>query len=204
MKQIIQFTAFAAALLLCIAVPAAEVPELPAPRGGQFAVELYKIVTPRPFDQKSFRKEPESIAQLFQAAENSVTSQPVLYTELGGTAENDQTREMLLPEDYNVVGGKAVPVNKLYHIGVRTRVKILNATRTTAAVHIDFHHQVLKGYEKCKLGQDLEAELPIFDIRKVNTEITHKLDSWVVLGGIESEEDGAVRTSYYIIRISRP
>lgn len=204
MHQIPQFAALAAALLLGASAPGAEVPELPAPRGNQFAVELYKIVSPRRFDQKNFRREPESIAQMLHAGENTVTPHPVLYAELGGTAENDQTRMTLLPEDFNVVDGKTVPINKLYPIGARTRIEFLSATERTAKIHIDFHHQELKGYEKYKLGRNIEAELPVFEVRKVNTEVDLRLGSWVVLGGIESQEDGKFRTSYYVIRISRP
>lgn len=204
MKNISQIIAYALVLLLPTAVQAAEIPNLPPPRENQFAVELFKIVTPRPFDQAAFRQEPEFIEEMFHAGENAVTPEPVIYTQLGGVAENNQTREVSLPEDYNVVGGKAVPINKIHRIGVRTRVHIISATRTTAAIHIDFHHQVLKGYKKHKLGNGIEVKLPEFDLRQVNADLDYQFNSWVVVGGIEAEEDGQILTSYYIIRISRP
>lgn len=194
------------ALTALLTFPAfsAEVPELPTPKGNQFAVELFKIETPHPFNMNSFSQNPASIERMFKSAENTVSSQPVMYAKLGAMVENDQTQKVMFPEDFNVVGGKIVPIQKLHHLGARTRVTVREVTSQTATVHIDFHHQVLKRHDKHTLGNGAEVELPIFEIRKVNTEITQKLNSWVVVGGIESKEEDQIRTAYYIIRVSRP
>ncbi len=191
-------------LLLCMSSFGVEVPQLPAPNGGQYAIELFKIETPHPFDQLSFKQDDEVIEHMFTASENTVSSLPVMYANIGETVENDQTEKVLLPEDYNVVGGKPVPINKLQHLGTRTRVTLKKASQTTATLHLNFHHQVLQGYETYKLGREVEVEIPYFETRKVDTVIVQKLGSWIVVGGIESKEEGSIKTSYYIIRISKP
>lgn len=180
----------------------AQMPDLPTPRGNQFAVELFSIKTPESFNQASLQKYSKSVDQLFMSEKNEVHAYPALYTRKGMTVENDQTEDMMLPESYNVVNGKPVPVNTLQHIGVRTRITINESARNSVSFQIDFHHQTIKGNDTYKLGNGMEVEIPYFEIRKVNTEVTQRLGSWVVLGGIE-DVSGSF-TTYYIIRITRP
>ena len=191
------------ALLLSINAIAREVPELPKPKGSHFTVELFKIETPYPFDQNNFNQGSKAIEEMFTSEDSVVSAHPVMYAMIGEMVENDQTEKTLFPVDYNVVNGKPVPVNKLQHLGTRTRVTLNSATQTSATFHIDFHHQVLKRYETYKLGNRIEVEMPIFETRKVNTEVTQPLNSWIVVGGIESRDEGKLKTAYYIIRISK-
>lgn len=193
-----------AALLLSSVAISREVPKLPEPNGNQFAVELFKIETPYPFDQNKFNQGAKAFEEMFISEESVVSAHPVMYAKVGEMVENDQTEEALFPKDYNVVNGKPVPVNKLQHLGTRTRVTLNSATQTSATFHIDFHHQVLKGYDTYKLGNNIEVKMPIFETRKVNTEVTQPLNSWIVVGGIESKKKEKIKTAYYIIRISKP
>lgn len=182
----------------------AQIPDIPSPNGYNFAVELYEIESPKPFDQNSVDLYSKSVDKLFTNEENTVNAYPVLYAKPGVMVENDQTEAIMFPESFNVVNGKPIPIETLQHIGSRTRVTILETPPREVTFLIDFHYQRVKGYDKYNIGKDLAVEMPYFEMRKVNTQLTQTLGSWVVLGGIESKAEGKLKTTYYVIRISHP
>lgn len=193
-----------AASLTLSGVVTAKVPDEPRPKGNKFAVEMFRIDSPQGFDKDKFKQDNESIEQLFNSKENRVKAYPVVYAEQGKTAVSDQTTSMMLPEDYNVVNGKLIPVERLQRIGVRSEVTVTALRNNSATFNLKFHHQEIKGYDEYKLKGDHNARIPHFETRKVDTELTQVLGSWVVVGGIESVVDEQVKTAYYIVRVTRP
>lgn len=182
----------------------AVVPDMPKPKGNQFAVQLFRVDSPRPFDKEKFKQDSESILELFNAKENYTKAYPTIYAELGKPAVNDQTKSMMLPTDYNVVNGEPVAVEALQHIGVRAEITIHDYRNDTATFNLKFHHQEIKGYDEYLLKGGKSVRIPIFETRKVDTDLSQVLGSWVVVGGIESSTGEKTSTAYYIIRVTRP
>ena len=192
-----------AALLLSAAALAA-VPKPPQPKDGDFAVEMFRIDSPNAFDKDTFKQDNQSIEQLFSDQRNQVKAYPVVYADQGVAAVNDQTTEMMLPEDFNVVNGKLIPIERLQRIGVRSEVTVIGLKNNSATFQLKFHHQEIKGYDEYKLKGGHDARVPFFETRKVDTELTQVLGSWVVVGGIESVVDQQIKTAYYIVRVTKP
>ena len=192
------------ALLALAAAALGAVPEMPRPKGNKFAVQLFRVDSPKAFNQESFKQDNASIERLFSAEENKVTAYPVVYADVGKSAVSDQTKSVMLPDDFHVVDGQLVPVESLQHIGVRAEVGLREFKNTAATFTRKFHYQEITGYDEYKLKGGHSARVPLYETRKVDTELTQVLGSWVVVGGIETEVEGEAKTAYFIVRVTRP
>lgn len=182
----------------------ADIPEAPVPQANKFAVELFKIESPAPFEQDKFVKSNISIPELFKQDENRIEAYPVLYCALGSPAICDQTKTVQMPENFNVKDGKAIPVEIPVVLGMLSEVTVVSLKNNIATYQLDFSYNELKGYDEYVLKGDINVQLPLFETRKINTELSQSLGSWLVLGGFSDDGENGILSTYYVIRITRP
>ncbi|MDZ8118120.1 hypothetical protein [Pontiella agarivorans] len=182
----------------------AQIPDAPQPQHNKFAIELFRIESPNPFEEARFLKQNISIPELFENAQNRINTYPVLYSALGIPAICDQTKCVHMAENYNIKDGKAVPVKSKVELGMRTKVTIRKLENNMATYELEFSNKELKGYEEVILKNDIHVKLPRFETRQINTELNQSLGSWLVLGGLSGSGDNGIHSTYYIIRITRP
>lgn len=194
----------AALVLLSTLSTKAEVPEIPLPNGNKFAIELFKIESPAPFEPETFIKSNISIPELFEQESNKIHGYPTLYSTMGDSAICDQTKSVRMAENYNVKDGKTVPVEKTFVLGMLAEVTITKLQNNVATYKLDFSYNELQGYNDFNLKKDLVVQIPYFETRKINTELSQSLGSWLVLGGFSDNGEDGIHSTYYVIRITRP
>jgi hypothetical protein len=182
----------------------AGMPDIPRPNQNKYAIELFSIETPDPFDEARFLKNKISIERLFEQSENRIHAYPVMYALIGMAAVCDKTIPEELTADYNLINGKAVPINETYHLGMKSEVTILNMKNNVATYLLDFSYKELRGYDEYVLKDDIKAQVPYFEARRINTELSQALGSWLILGGFSSSKEDGIESTYYIIRITKP
>ncbi|MDF7798847.1 hypothetical protein P4C99_05205 [Pontiellaceae bacterium B1224] len=182
----------------------AAMPETPPPNEGQFAIELFRIETPHVFNETTFIKNGVSIEDLFANSENLTQSFPVVYSALGVTAVCDQTKKEKLVSDCSLINGKVVPVHKVYSLGIKAEITILNLKQNLATYTLNFSYNDLKGYDEYVLKDDIKAKKPVFETRQISTQLNQSLGAWLVLGGFSSSHKERIQSTYYLIRITKP
>lgn len=180
------------------------VPEPPSPQANKFAIELFKIESAAPFEQEKFVKNKISIPELFKQGKNQIEAYPVLYCAMDTVAICDQTETVQMPENFNVKDGKAVPIETPVVLGMLTQVTVTSLKNNIATYQLDFSFNELKGYDEYVLKGDIKVKLPFFETRKINTELSQSLGSWLVLGGFSDDGEDGIHSTYYVIRITRP
>lgn len=176
------------------------IPKTPEPHAGKFAVQFVKVELQNNvgFDPSY----PKSVERIYQNPSNEITEYPILYVGTGVAVTNDQTKTVVLPEDFNIVDGKAVPNEKSYKLGFDMAVTISKVENDRASLKLNFNQCDLKGYDVIVAEGGIEVHMPQFKLGSMNTDVSIKLGGWVVLGGIgENPDDKKGSSTLYLIRV---
>jgi len=131
---------------------------------------------------------------------------PIVYAGLGESVTNDQTKSVSLPEDYDIVDGKAVVVKeKIIKLGYSVAVTIDKIENGAISYHLNASHLELRGFDEYKTENGISVKMPFFERRSVDTNLTQKPNSWLVMGGlIDEKPDGKKVNMMIFVRIIPP
>ena len=82
---------------------------------------------------------------------------PLLYAETGVPATNDQTT-VLLPEDFKMIDGKAVPEKKACHLGMFAAVSITQVENGEASFHLAVSNKELVGFDEYTVEDGIKVK----------------------------------------------
>ena len=130
---------------------------------------------------------------------------PVVYADLGESVTNDQTKSVSLPEDYEVVDGKAVAKEKICKLGDFTSVRVDKIENGAISYHLTVSHRELVGFDEYKIEHGLEVKMPFFEARSIDTSLTQQPNSWSVIGGfVHQKSDGEKMHQMICVRVIPP
>jgi hypothetical protein len=179
------------------------IPAEPKPQEGKLAVQVVKVEHPKKFDLPLGHG--LNPAAMFQDGSNTLTQYPTLYAEVGTAVTNDQTRSVVMAEDFNIVDGKAILKEKTYKLGLSIAATIAQIENDVADLKLNFSIQKLKGFDEFTIEEGTKVKLPMFESVNMNTDVSLQLGSWVVLGGLAGESDTTEeKTTLYFVRVKDP
>ena len=145
------------------------------------------------------------IEELIKRPNIEIAEFPIVYAGLGESVTNDQTKSVSLPEDYDIVDGKAVAKEKICKLGYSTSVTIDKIENGAISYHLNASHQELVGFDEYKTENGISVKMPFFERRSVDTNLTQKPNSWLVMGGLVDEKlDGKKMNQIIFVRIIPP
>jgi hypothetical protein len=168
---------------------------------------------PQPYTQEeiealsiSMRPSQEEIEALLKKPNAEIIEFPIVYAGIGETVTNAQTEVFQSVLDASVVEGKVVYETEPINVGTSTSLTI-NKVLESGAINCDLeiYHCRLTGVDHYTLEEKFDVEIPYFEIRSVNTEITLNPNSWLTMGGLISQHDDGTKTQSLIyVRVLPP
>jgi hypothetical protein len=141
---------------------------------------------------------------ILQHPEAKITEYPVVAAGLGESVMNDQTKSVSMPEDYDIVDGKAVAKEKICKLGFSVSVTVDKIENGAVSYHLNASHQELVGFDEYKTEGGL-VKMPFFNKRAVDTDLTQISNSWICFGGLVDERsDGTKINQMIAVRIIPP
>lgn len=148
----------------------------------------------------------ELVDTLLKNPDNEIIEFPLAYVEVGATVTNAQTEVLHSIVDASVVEGKVVYEKEPIHVGpsvILTINEILESGAINCNLEID--HCRLTGVEHYTLEEEFEIEMPHYEKRSINTEITLAPNSWLPMAGMISQRnDGTKVHEIFLIRLLPP
>ena len=221
-----KFTAILLALALSSTVYS-KTPELPNPQEGKYSIQIIKVQTSASTDPleylENFKPEnalyttgagtnqthvfphdsaiPSVPEKILEDPSSEIFEYPILYTVIGSSVTNDQTKTVLFPQDYKVEKGKAIPLDeKPIKLGLYIATTVTEQKNGVVDLHLDFYTNEIKGYDEYDVGSGVKVKMPFFDTRNIDTDVTIPLGGWLTLGGLKvsAEEEQSKNTVYFV------
>jgi len=156
-------------------------PSSPKPPLGKYAFQIMKIAAPAEIVQ-SPRVDVEKI---IQHPDVKISEYPALVASLGESITNGQTEAISMDIDWGVVDGKPVTKEKIFRLGDSISITANKIENGVISYHLNMHHLELAGYFEHKTTNGfLEKTQPRFKKEAIDTDLTQKLDSWLMISGI--------------------
>jgi nitrous oxidase accessory protein NosD len=179
-----------------------EMPSTPIPPSGKYAFQIIKVEAPAEIVQ-SPRADVEKI---IQHPDVKICEYPTLIAGFGESMTNDQTKAVSMDVDWGLVDGKAVTKEKTFKLGDSISVTVNGIENGTISYHLNVHHLELAGFFECKIENGfLVKTQPRFKKETIDTDLTQKLNSWLMISGIiEQRSDGKKINQTTWIRVISP
>ncbi len=195
-------------LALAFITGCSSVPEKIKPHDQKYTVQVIKANAPQgivswmPSSSEENDKQAEAI---FSHPDTKLTAFPIVHVQAGGANTNDQTKSVMLPEDYSIVDGKAVAKEKECKLGKFVSVEIENIEGDTISYKLDVFDRKIKGHDDYKVGEGITVSIPFMENSAINTRVTQKMNSWVLLGGLSDKDSkGNASELIFCVRIIPP
>ena len=220
------------AILLALALSStvySKIPELPKPQEGKYSIQIIKVQTSASVDPlehfEKFKSEnalyatgtgtnqtrifpldsamPSLPEKILKDPSSEIFEYPILYTEIGSSVTNDQTKTVLYPQDYKIENGKAIPLDeKPIKLGLSITATVTEQKNGVVDLHLDFYTNGIKGYDECDAGGGVKVKMPFFNTRSFDTDVTIPLGEWLTLGGLpDSAEEEESKNLVYFVRV---
>ncbi|MDF7799699.1 hypothetical protein P4C99_09490 [Pontiellaceae bacterium B1224] len=171
--------------VIALDIPESELPEVPP-------LDLMKIVQ-------------ADLGAFILNSKTSLREFPLVIAGLTESVTNDQTKAVSLPVDYSLVDGVAVATEEIQHLGYLTAVTVNDVQSGQVDVNLLASHKKLMGHDTYQAGDGVTVEMPYMEGRAVDTQITLTPNSWVMMGGLMSEEsEGNQEYSFICARVIPP
>jgi hypothetical protein len=145
------------------------------------------------------------LEKLIQHPEAEITEYPIVLAGLGESVTNDQTKSVLMPENYDIVDGKAVVKEKIIKLGYSVAVTVDKIENEEISYHLNSNFKELKGFDEYKTENGLVVKMPYFKMRAMDSDLTHEPNSWTMLGGlIDQRSDGKKINQLFCVRAISP
>ena len=143
--------------------------------------------------------------KILEHPDAEITEYPIVMAGNGESVTNDQTTAVSLPEDYDIVDGKAVAKESIQKIGHLVAITVDEVKDEVIRYHLKLHDQKLMGYDEYNVEGGITVEMPLMETRGINTQLAQTPNTWVTMGGlVEETSDGTKMTQCIGVRIIPP
>ena len=174
-------------------------PSTPTPHMEKYTFQVIHIEIP----EATFQTPLPDVEELIQYPNAKISEYPIVLAGLGESVTNDQTKSVLMPEDYDIVDGELIAKEKIVKLGYSTSITVDKIENGVVSYHLNASYQELKGFDEHKTEGGI-AKMPFFNRRAVNTNLTQQPNSWVSMGGLVDETNGEKISLFIGIRIIPP
>ena len=190
------FSLFVVALVSGCSTP----PSTPTPHSDKYTFQVIHIEIP----EATFQIPPTDLETIIQHSDAEISEYPIVLADLGESVTNDQTKAVLMPEDYDVVDGELIAKEKTVKLGYFTAVTIDKIENGVVSYHLKASYQELKGFDEYKTEGGI-AKMPHFTRRAIDTNLSQQPNSWVSMGGLVDERSNGEKMSSFLgVRIIPP
>jgi hypothetical protein len=176
-----------------------EHPSAPQPPSGKYAFQIIKVEAPAEIVQS-----PQTdVEKIIQHPDVKICEYPTLIAGLGESATNEQIEAMTMDVDWGLIDGKAVTKEKTFKLGDSISVAVNKVENGAISYHLNVYHLELAGFFEHKITDGfLEKAQPRFKKEAVDTDLTQRFNSWLMLQGIiEPQPDGKKINRITCIRV---
>lgn len=143
--------------------------------------------------------------KLLSHPDAEIVEYPIVIAGPGDTVVNDQTESASFPEDYAIVDGKAVAKEKSLKLGYSVSVQLTEVKNEIVKYHLNTYYKELVGYDEHEIGDGITVKMPYFKSRILDVDLSHKANTWIILGGLVDERSDGTKISLMIaVRIIPP
>ena len=189
-------------------------PSTPKPNKDKYTFQCLYITIPGDSLEDSFSlkgnqatlsKTQSQLDDILSHPDAEVIELPIVIAGIGESVTNDQTKAVLLPEDYDIVDGKAVAKNTIIHIGKSFSVTPIKVENGIVISKILPSWTKLKGYDEYKIEDDISVKMPMFERKVVDSVLSLELNAWTLLGGlVDQSSDGTSVNNLVCFRVLPP
>lgn len=158
-------------------------PDTPKPHPEKYTFQVISLEIP---ETTGLTTSP-TIEELMHHPDATIIDYPIVIAGLGESVTNDQTKSVLLAEDFSVIDGKAVAEENTHKLGHLVSVAVNEIKNDAVSYHLNAQYNEVVGYDDYDLGGGLAVKMPRLERRSVDTELKQKPNSWVMLGGLVDE-----------------
>ena len=177
------------------------IPSTPKPQPEKYTFQVIGIEVP----EGTLQSLKMDVGKIIQHPDANISEYPTVMAGLGESITNDQTKSVLMPEDYDIVDGKAVAKEKIIKLGYFASVTVDKIERGAISYHLNASYKELAGFDEYKTENGLSVKMPFFNKRAVDTDLTQKPNSWTMMGGlIDQRSDGKKMNRIICVRIIPP
>jgi hypothetical protein len=134
-----------------------------------------------------------------------ITEYPIVVAMVGESVTNDQTKAASFPEDYDIVDGKVVAIEKIIKLGYIVGVTVDKVENGAVSYHLYASHKELARFETFTTENDLEVKMPYFNVRAVDTHIIQQPKSLFTISGLVGEGSNGEKLSLmFCVKIIPP
>jgi len=111
---------------------------------------------------------------------------PIVVATSGERVINDQQEQASFPFDYQIVEGKLVPEEEEIGLGLLTAVTVGDVKDGVISFDIIAEDRKFKKWENHPTEAG-NAKMPYFSMRSIDTKLTQKFNSWLIMSGLSNE-----------------
>jgi hypothetical protein len=176
------------------------IPSTPKPHPEKYTFQVIGIEVP----EGTLESSKMDIEKIIQHPDAEISEYPIVLAGLGESVTNDQTKCVLMPEDYDIVDGELVAKEKIVMLGYSTSVTVDKIENGAVSYHLNASYNELVGFDEYKTEGGV-AKMPFFNKRAVDTDLTQKPNSWTMMGGlIDKRSDGKKVNRIICVRAISP
>lgn len=144
----------------------------------------------------------QQVDKIISHPDSLVDEFPIVRVRLGETVISDQTKTELMAVDADVINGKVVYEKEPTKFGKEVSVTVKEVNGDVVTYNIHLMKRDFIGFNTHETKDGLQFEFPFFEGVEADTELTQKINSWLVLGGLVNQQgNGEKMHSLIIIRI---
>ena len=193
------------------------VPSEPKPHESKFAVQVIEITLSEPAPQIFPLEE---VLALIDENKDDILEYPIVYAAVGETAKVDETETVSIPEQFEIVEGKAVGIEQTHKLGLSVEATFLERMilqsqdesigdvlveytgNDSVLLKLHTFRKELVGYDTQKLTDEIEVKIPHFSKLEANTRLINKTGLWAVIGGNTDSKTGL--SKFICVRVIPP
>jgi len=185
---------FAAALLSGCSTT----PSNPRPHPEKYTFQVISIEIPD-FDSST------PLSEAINHPDATIHEYPIVLAGVGESQINDQTESVSFPEDYSIVDGKAIAKEKTVKLGYSVSIQFTELKNELIQYHLQTYYREVAGHDKHEIGDGITVSMPYFKSRRLDTDLSQAVNSWVVYGGLVDEKSDGTKLTHMIgVRIIPP
>lgn len=176
-------------------------PSSPKPHPEKYTFQVIGIEVP----EGTVESSKMDVEKILQHPDAEISEYPIVLAGLGESVTNDQTKSVSMPEDYDIVDGKAVVKEKIIKLGYSVGVAVDKIENGTISYHLNASYLELTGFHEYKTEDDISVKMPRFKRRAIDTDLTQKPNSWTMFGGlVDNKSDGGKVNRIVCVRAIPP
>ena len=199
-------------LISCLSIMAfmsgcSTIPSTPDPHTEKYTVQVVEVEVPSGVFtfEGGYPPNIDIESELFAHPDAVLFEYPIVAAGVGESVTNDQTKHVVMAEDYSVVEGKDVAQEKVYKLGSIVSANINELENGYIYCHTYANRQELVGFDETIMENGERVMIPAIKTRELDMRPLLEPNSWIMIGGLTSQRsDGENLDLILCLRVIPP